>query len=534
MRTILLILVLTGLSPDAARATSDRRIRSCVTTDSTDAADTTASGVPQTRLYALTSFHGSVLADTSIVWQSISKHDIQPWMYTSHADVFDLLLPLFPISLGYHGQPHAWRALGGGMRDNAFLFNGRPLNDVGSGVTNTAAHSPEDMERVQVLIGSSAVVLADQASGMGVNVQEQWQDTKGPYSRMWYADGANNYYASDGILSQNIARDLNMTVGFKRQAGDGRFDNQWLDAWNVRARLRWMPRAWTTISLSENFSNHGTVSNGGVYVKGSPDINDDVTVIVRLPDANERTFRHDVTLSVSSAVDSTLRSVMQASVYMSHAAWELFRSAVMVSVADSAVSAARSVSVRAGMTGKWERELGQGLRTTVGGDVEFNRSDATDYAVELRRYRAAAFAFSTFRADPRSLVSGGIRAQTTASASTLSAGASVRHRISEPWSIMVDASSSARLPSAVEASSGAREETMLGMAQVTWTGTSGKFDVLGFVRQSRNVGTTTVLTDTTGRYPVRSVLWTIPEQRVVGAHVRTTVSPVRDVWVDVM
>ncbi len=540
MRTTLIILCCfcsyVGNASAQSLVPSDRDsiIRENMVVDSLRPADTSSVTVAlaDTTSFALSFFHGSVLADTTVVWQSISKHDIQPWMYTTYADVFDVLLPFFPLSLGYHGQPHGWRTLGGGMRDNALLFNGRALNDVGSGVANTSMYSPEDMERVQVLIGSAAVILADQASGMAVNIQEQRHDTKGPYSRLWYADGANNYYASDGILSQNIARNLNMTLGFKRQAGDGRFDNQWLDAWNVRARLRWMPRALTTVSLTENFSNHGTGGNGGVYTSGSADINDEVTASVRLPDVNERVFRHDLTLSVSSAADTTLRSVVQASAYMSHASSELARSAVMVSVADSSVSSAKSISVRAGVRGTWEQEVAEGLRSTLGGDVEFNRSDATDYADDLRRARAAAFAFCGYRPEFGTAIHGGARVQTTGSRTSLSVGASLRHRLWDGWSLLVDASRSARLPSAAEGVSRDAEQTLLGFAQLGWANATEKIDVLGFARRTENVMVATVLTDTSGRYPIGTLMQTIPVQQVVGAHLRTSFSPVRDLWVD--
>lgn len=513
----------------------------CVASACSVALDSTSTQAPDSSneaggsavpIYSVSSFHGSILSDTSVVWKSISKYDIQPWYYTSLADLFDVLLPSFPLSLGYHGQPHSWRVLGGGMRDNSVLFNGRALADVGLGVTNTAMYSPEDLERVQILIGSAAVVLADQSSGMAVNIQEQVHDTKGPYSRLWYADGANNYYASDGVLSQNVVPNVNVTVGFKRQAGDGRFDNQWLDAWNLRARVRWIPRPLTTVSLTENFTNHGTGSNGGVYVAGSTDINDEVTAGVRLPDVNERVFRHDLTLSVSSASDSSLRSLIQASAYLSHATSEISRSLSMVNSVDSS-TLVKGVSVRAGATGKWEQVLGSGLRSTLGGDLEVNRNDATQYSDQLRALRAAAFAYYGYAPSETSSIHGGVRFQTRGSRSTLSAGVSVRQKLGNEYSAYVDLSRSARLPSAAEGLVQNAEQSVLGIVQIMWHRDRQNFEMMGFARQTRNAFVARAVIDTTGRLFTGTDVQAVPLQQTLGAQVQSSLSLMQGVWIDV-
>lgn len=501
------------------------------TSDTAQASDSSQTTAPLTPLFTVPMEHGSIPTDSASVWMTICKRDIQMRYYTGYGDLFELLVPVFPLSLGYHGQPHGVRAFGGSMRDNALLFNGRPMNDLRTGAMNMGLYSPEDMERVQILAGSAAVILADQSSGLAINIQEPLHNTKGPYSRLWYADGANNYYASDGILSQNVAPNLNVTFGFKREAGDGRFDNQWVDVWNVRGRIRWMPSANTVVSLTENFTNHASGSNGGVNTATSTDINDDVTATVLLPNANDRTLRHDLTLSVTSAADSTMQSVLRASAYYSHASSEISRSADMIISPDSALDQ-RSTAVRTGLNGSWQQRLLGGVATTIGANLEYTGNGQTEYAESLDQLRASAFGYCAFTLQPGTEIRGGARVHYAGLHTVLSAGVSARAWLSERVNAMLDVSRSARAATAAEGTGLSPEESLLALARVEWSSEGQRIDIGAFARRSANVLVSSVRYDTSGSMPIGSTAYSVPLQQSIGGHIQSTFALMKDVWLD--
>ncbi|MFM2133810.1 MAG: hypothetical protein RL156_1091, partial [Bacteroidota bacterium] len=482
-------------------------------------------------------------ADSTSVWMTISKRDIQMRYYTGYGDLFELLVPVFPLSLGYHGQPHGMRAFGGSTRDNALLYNGRPMNDLRTGAMNMGLYSPEDMERVQILAGSAAVILADQSSGLAINIQEPLHNTKGPYSRLWYADGANNYYASDGILSQNVAPNLNVTFGFKREAGDGRFDNQWLDVWNVRGRIRWMPSANTVVSLTENFSNHASGSNGGVNTATSTDINDDVTATVLIPNANDRILRHDLTLSLTSSADSTMQSVLRASAYYSHARSEISRSADMIIGSDSSL-VQRSTAIRTGLSGSWQQRLLGGVSSTIGANLEYTSNGQTEYAESPDQLRASAFGYCAFTLQPGAELRGGVRVHYAGSQTVLSAGLSAHMSLSEHINAVLDVSRSARAATAAEGiglSLGPNpvpnqelspEESLLALARVVWRREGQSIEVGAFARRAANVLLSSVRYDSSEVIPIGSRLYTAPLQQSIGAHIQSTFALMKDIWLD--
>ena len=507
--------------------------------DSTQTVDSAQTSDPQVSLFTVPAGHGSLPVDSASIWKTISKRDIQMWYYTGYSDLLELLVPVFPLSMGYHGQPHGVRAFGGSMRDNALLFNGRPMNDLRTGAMNMGLYSPEDMERVQILAGSAAVILADQSSGLALNIQEPLHNTKGPYSRLWYADGANNYYASDGILSQNIAPNLNVTFGFKREAGDGRFDNQWLDVWNVRGRIRWMPSAHTVVSLTENFSNHASGSNGGVNTATSTDINDEVTATVLLPNANDRILRHDLTLSLTSSADSTMQSVLRASAYYSHARSEISRSADMIIGLDSSLLQ-RSTAIRTGLNGTWQQHLLGGVASTIGANLEYISNGQTEYAENLDQLRASAFGYCAFTVQPGAELRGGVRVHYAGAQTVLSAGVSAHMSLSEHINAVLDVSRSARAATAAEGiglSPGPnprlnREESLLALARVVWRREGQSIEVGAFARRAANVLLSSVRYDTSGVIPIGSRVYTAPLQQSIGGHIQSTFALMKDIWLD--
>ncbi|MBK9246858.1 MAG: hypothetical protein IPM69_01785 [Ignavibacteria bacterium] len=144
---------------------------------------------------------------------------------------------------------------------------------------------------------------------MLINIQERVFNTKTPFTHLWYSQGGYDYVASDGILSQNIAKNWNATIGYRRQSSTSRFLNSDLDLWNIRANIRWSPTSKTTFTLSELFTHRRTGVNGGID-STSPSISNELIAVPKYAEFNERVYRHEVTLSGTTLLtDDTTSSL---------------------------------------------------------------------------------------------------------------------------------------------------------------------------------------------------------------------------------
>ncbi len=246
----------------------------------------------------------------------INKRDLELLPYFGLPDILRMKLPaLYPLSLGGYGQFTSFGAFGGGARDVSLRFNGRSLNSSTFGAYNLEQFPPEMAENFEIFTGADAVIFGDNASGLLVNVQEARHNSKTPYTRLWFAQGEYDYIASDGMLSQNIAEDLNATVGFRREYSVGRFANSGFDIWNVRGALRYSLSDEASFTFTEIFTNHGLGTNGGLSPE-SPSFTDALTAVPRIADLDERVYRHDVTLAGSWRPDSVFAA--SASVFFRH------------------------------------------------------------------------------------------------------------------------------------------------------------------------------------------------------------------------
>lgn len=274
---------------------------------------------PQVPLFVPMHDHGSIVERGSEPTIRVHRYDIQRSFYTSFDELLESRLPAFSLHQGYYALPNTFRVLGGGARDNAILFlNGRPLNDVSTSILPPNFYPTEFMQQAQILLGSEAVVAADNSSGMAMNLQEPRYNAKTPYTRLWYSEGANGYISSDGTLSQNIAANVNMTLGFRREAGDGRYLNQAIDSWNLRALFRWNLSERTNISIVELFTNRAMGLNGGVDTSGTIDANDALSAQVQYPLLNQRVITHDLSSTLSTILREDSSARFQLCAYYSH------------------------------------------------------------------------------------------------------------------------------------------------------------------------------------------------------------------------
>ena len=283
--------------------------------------DSTRDSVLPAVLYTPVSSHGSADIMSKTANYYISKDSIQETSYMQLSDILYDKTNFYPLNLGGYGLYNHISIFGADPRGINFAYNGRPINDLNHGSLNLEQISPESFETLEIFTGSDAVILGDNAQGAFVNIQQKKYNTAVPFSRLWYAQAGFGLIASDGIFSQNFSPNWNFSFGFRSLSTDGRYDNQWVEAWNVRAALRWNLSDMTSITLTENFTNHGMGTNGGVNRATSPLLYDELVADVIYDDLNERLYRHDLTLSLTSLLDEDSLSAISLNAYFSRSEW---------------------------------------------------------------------------------------------------------------------------------------------------------------------------------------------------------------------
>lgn len=417
-------------------------------------------------LYRPLAYHGSLylLQDSNHV--SFEKQQIQFLNYTSLTDIVENYLPVFTLSQGYYGMMSGYSVFGGTSRDNALFFNGHNTSEILTGISHMEQMPVEFMEGAEVLTGVDAVILAGSVSGVAVNVREVRFNTKNPFTRIWYTQGGYGFGGSNGIFSQNVSANMNATIGYRRLGADGRFLNQWLDAWNVYGLFRWNVNDKTSISYSHIFTNYATGLNGGVNPQLSTDINDEVTAAIQYPDLSERMFKHCGTLLLTSSLANDSTSLISASVFGENTILNKERASLL---ALNENDSSREVSFRnykIGSTIRYDQQLFHGLLLRAGGSLEFRSITPTQYNQEFNGVAILGFGSIHYAINDNLSVRSGIRYLSIGKTVAVpSIGGAVEFS-NNGLTISVDASQSDRLPTMIEGANLLSEHHTLGIAKI--------------------------------------------------------------------
>ena len=233
------------------------------------------------------------------------------FIWTDARNAGDLLwkVPgLFVRELGEIGQPGQLNAFGTDDRGISVQLDGRPLRDPVSGTYNLYDIPLEYVEQLEILSGAHSSYFGSNAPGAVLNFVTRQYNNARPMTKVRYLQGPFEHILSDGIFAQNVARGLNLMVGFQRQVTDGRFPNTKYDSWNVRSRLRFNYSDRLNLWLSDFYNRSKVGFNGGIDTKNSPSIYDEVTAVVRSRNAGQTIARRDVTLGATARLlsDSTM------------------------------------------------------------------------------------------------------------------------------------------------------------------------------------------------------------------------------------
>lgn len=428
--------------------------------------------------------HGRLILTTTRADYSIGKHDLKWSDYNSLGEILAERLPAFPLLLGAQGMMNHLSLFGTSPRDIALTYNGRSLNDPALGTAPIEQFPPEFMERTEIMLGSDAVVLGDNASGALINLQEIRYNTAKPFSRIWYHQGGSEYAASDGIFSQNIARNLNFTLGWRRQFSSGRYRNQELDAWNLRLLLRWNLSNKTNVSYTHLFTSHITGTNGGIdttTANGFGGFTPTVAAVFRIA-GSERVNRHDISIALTSYLDEDNLNAVSLTAYTSVGLWQRTRlqSRIATQQQDTVI-AVNNATQQFGVRGQIETRY-EWLSAMAGGRAEITSSDSSMYFGSFTQGLLSGFARVEFAPYSQVRLSGGMRIAIVNSALDLSAGGRLTWGQDSALQFFADLSRSYRSASPQEGTALNNESAIMLLGGLRYASAVSRAEVLGFFR----------------------------------------------------
>ena len=248
----------------------------------------------------------------------ITKYDVQWLNYTAGSDIITETANVIPLHLGNYGLWNTNSWFGSGFSDQNVRWNGRSMGGIIQSSIPFDVLPIEFIENIEIISGVDAIAYSDNASGSVINAQEIRYNTAKPYTRLWYSQGGNNYLAADGVFSQNIAPNLNLTLGFRRMSSEGRFASSGIDAWNVRSKIQYTLSNRSILSFTYMFTNHDMGAFGGLTSQNT----DQFTSEPIYTGANSVLKRNDATVTFSSFLNDDTTSSITALFYYSNALTE--------------------------------------------------------------------------------------------------------------------------------------------------------------------------------------------------------------------
>lgn len=322
---------------------------------------------------------GQVLPDSSALVH-ITKKALRTIRYGSLSEVLKRGTFFQPLSLGGFGQPNSVNIFGGFANDIGVSYNGRTLTDLWSGAYNLEQHSPEGFDAIDVYVGTDAVGLAPQSTLTWVNLQGIRHNTATPYSVLWYSQGGGDLIAADITLSQNIAENLNVTVGVRRNGARGVFQRTDFDVWNARLALTFTPSPRTSVDVRYDLASMNTDLWGGLLSNIVLTNVNEATAVPVHTGLRDETRRHDGTLTLVQRLTEDSTSVITAVAYYSSNNLLRLRDSTTLTVASTlGVEPFVVRTSMIGAVGRLDQRLGS-IMLRAGGSVDFVQSPRFDYA----------------------------------------------------------------------------------------------------------------------------------------------------------
>lgn len=409
-------------------------------------------------LYRPLPFHGAVSALGIVVpYRSMSRAAISSLPYRTLDDILEWRTPSYMLSTGLLGDWNMPLLFGERPGQQVVAYDGIAAAQHTVGMYPPAWVMPEFMEQLAILVGVDAAILAGATTGTAYWVQQPWYNTRTPYTRVWYCQSAYDFIATDGIFSQNVAPNVNATLGFRRMVTPGRYQGQWLDSWNTRALVRWNPSDALSISLLHRFTNWGLGTNGGLNPVLSEDPTNERTAVGLYPGLDQRLFRHE--LQFLATTQQAPQRVISASLGVTFDEWNIYRSTMLATASDSSTHVRWNATALRG-TVRWEEQLIPALGLIAGMDAALLQTTAAAYTTASRTVYLSPFGYARWDITPTVLLRGGGRFVIESGKLVPILGAAVQYRHA-PLTITLDASTSAQSPASVDGGLGIERAHLL-------------------------------------------------------------------------
>lgn len=227
----------------------------------------------------------------------------------SDAKYFGELIWMLPgfyyRDLGEAGKWGELNALGLDGRSISILMDGRKINDPVSGIYNLYDLPLEFCDQLELYTGTSAIGTSNN-SCLTMNFITHFYNNYRPITKIRFVQDPAGTLLTDGLFAQNIARGLNLMLGFTRQTTEGRYLNAELDAWNIRTRLRYNISNKLNISLTDFYTKARNHYNGGVDNSITTDIFEEQNAFVINTYSLDQRMRRDITFSSIANIISNL------------------------------------------------------------------------------------------------------------------------------------------------------------------------------------------------------------------------------------
>jgi len=191
---------------------------------------------------------------------------------------------------------------GVGGREISILSDGVPLNDPLTGLFNPYLFPAENIERVEVVQGTRAFLYGLNSTGGVINFISKSKKAIHALSRLRYSESGYGFGIVDGMVSQNVLRGMNVTLGAQHTVYGERFQNENYDCWNARIKVRYNIDNNINVFASEMYNQTLLGQNGGIDISTTPDSLrfESLQARVRNADAYEKIARHDFQLGAAA------------------------------------------------------------------------------------------------------------------------------------------------------------------------------------------------------------------------------------------
>ena len=372
------------------------------------------------------------------------------FLWSDAKDVGDLLWKLpgfFYRDLGEAGKWGQLNAFGTDARGIDILLDGRPMNDPVTGTYNLSDLPIEFIDHTEILTGSTSIVASGE-DGTALNFVSRSYNSYRPLTKLLFVQDPKGTILTDGLFTQNVARGLNLMIGFQRTVTVGRYANADLDAWNIRTRLRYNFSNRLNIALTDFYTKAGNGLNGGIDPSRSATLFDENTAIVLNQKSRDNRSRHDVTLSAIARIFSDSSSTTQANIYYSTLVREYWNPP------DYQYGHNQNIddSTKASFWGiRFQQQLSfKPVHLTIGGNIDRRQSDSTRTLPSHIESEKSLFAQAEFRLINIFVPSVTVRSTSSDGEQGFSKGVGVKSMLADWLTIFVDASMYDRFPTIQE------------------------------------------------------------------------------------